>query len=239
MDTRGEGSKMAQVLEAKGLKKTFGDIHAVRDVSFSIAPGETYGLLGPNGAGKTTLLRVLAGLHPLSQGSIEWAGGGKARVGYVPQAGRPDPVCPVTVEEFLQLAFVGDGPKLGSRDCGERVAAAAGRTGCSSLLGRRFAALSGGETQRVYLAYALLREAELLLLDEPQTGLDAASSEALASLVSSIASEGDGRCVVVVSHDLHFVARVATRVLCLRGHVCSVGPVGEMLALHVGGAEIR
>jgi zinc transport system ATP-binding protein len=223
------------VVRLSGVGAGYGAVAALSGVTLEVRRGEVLAITGPNGAGKTTLLRVLAGLAPATAGAVEWAGGRRARIGYVPQQAYPDDGCPVTVREFLRLAEPGlwwwQRDALGRRE--RRIRRIADEAGCGHLLLRSLTGLSGGESQRVLLAYALLRDAEVLLLDEPQTGLDPESTRALAATLRRLVEGGD-RALVLVSHDLHFVGEAADRVVCLRGHVCSVGPAAEMLASHLG-----
>lgn len=181
-------------------------------VDLAVRPGEIVTLIGPNGAGKSTLVRTLLGLVTPESGRILRRPG--LKVGYSPQAVAIDPVLPLTVARFLTLGARAGRPAL---------LAALARVGLGGdALDRPLAGLSGGELRRVVLARALLREPELLILDEPMSGVDVAGQMGLYELVGRIRDE-TGAGVLLVSHDLHLVMARTDRVVCLDGHVCCAG----------------
>ncbi|HUH86247.1 MAG TPA: zinc ABC transporter ATP-binding protein ZnuC [Stellaceae bacterium] len=194
-----------------------GDVHvafgrrvALDGVSLTVSESEIVTIIGPNGAGKTTLLRVALGLQRADAGRIERRGG--LRVGYLPQRLAIDETLPLTVRRFLGLV-----PKA-RRDVG----AALAETGAAHTLDLPVQTLSGGETQRVLLARALLREPELLVLDEPAQGVDIAGQAELFALIRRLRDQ-HGCGVLLVSHDLHLVMAATDRVVCLNHHVCCSG----------------
>ncbi len=199
------------LIAATGLEVRFGAILALTQVALTVNEGEVVTLIGPNGAGKSTLVRAVLGLIAPSAGQI-WRRPG-LRVGYVPQRMTIDPVLPLTVERFLSLARPGSATKVATTL--ERVAAAA-------LVGQSIHELSGGEFQRVLLARALMREPELLVLDEPVQGVDFAGQIALYDLIGGL-RESLSLGVLMVSHDLHVVMAATDRVVCLNHHVCCSG----------------
>jgi zinc transport system ATP-binding protein len=168
-------------------------------------------LVGPNGAGKTTLLRILLGLQRPSAGSA-WRRPG-LRIGYLPQRLAIDETLPLTVRRLLALA----GP-AGK----ERIDAALAEVGAKPLASMPVQALSGGELQRVLLARALLREPDLLVLDEPVQGVDVTGQGELYALIRHI-RDRRGCGVLLVSHDLHLVMAASDEVVCLNRHVCCSG----------------
>nr|WP_221288523.1 metal ABC transporter ATP-binding protein [Amaricoccus macauensis] len=182
----------------------------LHDVDFSLAPGEIVTVVGPNGSGKTTLLRVLIGAERPDTGRITRAPG--LRIGYVPQRLAVDRTMPITVDRFLALAGGTPAARAGALE----------RTGIAGLGGRQLAALSGGQFQRALLAHAVLREPQLLVLDEPAQGLDQPGEARLYGLVAELRAE-IGCAVLMVSHDLHVVMAASDRVICLNGHVCCEG----------------
>jgi zinc transport system ATP-binding protein len=163
-------------------------------VSMAVEPGEIVTLIGPNGSGKTTLVRTILGLQAPQGGRIRRRSG--LRVGYVPQRLTIDPTLPLTVRRFLRLG--------GQRD-ERRLQKAVDEVGGSDLMARQIEALSGGELQRMALARALLREPDLLVLDEPLQGVDFTGQLALFNLIDRVRRQR-GCGVLMVSHDLHLPA---------------------------------
>lgn len=180
-------------------------------IDISISPSEIVTLIGPNGAGKTTLIRVLLGILQPSGGAVHRRPG--LKIGYVPQHVSPDPVLPLTVERFLTL---------GGRSGGGRIERALTETGIERLRKRPLDALSGGELRRAVLARALLREPDLLILDEPVQGVDFGGQIELYELIGNLrTTRGCG--VLLVSHDLHLVMAATDRVVCINRHLCCAG----------------
>ncbi|MCA0955676.1 metal ABC transporter ATP-binding protein [Mameliella alba] len=188
-----------------------GTLDVLRNVDFAIAPGEIVTVVGPNGSGKSTLLRALIGAMKPLRGKVTRARG--LRLGYVPQGLRLDGSLPMTVARFLNLP---------QRVSAEARQAALEASGAGDLSQRQLAALSGGQFQRVLLARALLNDPQILILDEPTTGLD---QPAQASFYRQIEDLRDrlGCAVLMVSHELHVVMSASDRVICLNGHVCCEG----------------
>jgi zinc transport system ATP-binding protein len=187
-------------------------------VSLGVCRGEILTIIGPNGGGKTTLLRIMLGLLSPDQGQVTRAPG--LRIGYMPQRITFDPVLPLNVRRFLTLSTPQPEPAL--LKVLEEVGAAA-------LLNAPMQNLSGGELQRVLMARALLRDPDLLALDEPAQGVDVHGQVELFGLISKISHER-GCAVVMVSHDLHLVMAATDRVLCLNRHICCTGSPGSVQA---------
>jgi len=187
-------------------------------ISLGVRPGEILTIIGPNGGGKTTLLRIMLGLLAPDQGTVTRATG--LRIGYMPQRITFDPVLPLTVRRFMTLA---------TPQSEERLGQALAEVGVSHLLDAPVHNLSGGELQRVLMARALLREPDLLALDEPAQGVDVHGQVELFGLISKI-SHQRGCAVVMVSHDLHLVMAATDRVLCLNRHICCTGTPGAVQA---------
>ena len=201
----------AALVQADGVAVRFGDRAILHDVDCAIAPGEIVTLIGPNGAGKTTLVRVLLGLLKPDRGRVTRRRG--LRVGYVPQRMHIEPTLPLSVAGFLAL-----GRRAGRED----YRAALAEVGVERLLDQPVQRVSGGEFQRVVLARALLRQPELLVLDEPAQGVDIGGQRELYRLIARL-RERHGCAIVLVSHDLHLVMAATDRVLCINGHVCCSG----------------
>jgi zinc transport system ATP-binding protein len=198
------------LLEARDVSFRAGSHLILEHVSLRLHEEEILTLIGPNGAGKTSLLKILIGLAQPSSGSV-WRREG-LRVGYMPQKLQIDAALPLTAGRFLQVA---------ERDM-TRVRAVAFEVGVEALLKTPITAVSGGELQRLLLARALLRDPELLLLDEPVQGVDIAGQAELYALIREVRSRH--RCaVLMISHDLHVVMASTDTVLCLNRHVCCAG----------------
>jgi zinc transport system ATP-binding protein len=204
------GAAPSPLVELGGIHVAFGRRLALSDVSLSLGPGEIVTVIGPNGAGKTTLLRVVLGLQRPHAGIVRRRPG--LRIGYVPQRLTVEETLPLTVRRFLTLV-------PGAR---ERVAASLAEVGAHHTLDLPVQKLSGGEMQRVLLARALLRQPELLVLDEPVQGVDIIGQAELFALIRDLRDKR-GCSVLLVSHDLHLVMAATDRVICLNHHVCCSG----------------
>jgi ABC-type Mn2+/Zn2+ transport system ATPase subunit len=216
------------LIEASGLAAGYEGKPAISDVSFSLERGERLALLGPNGGGKTTLLRALLGeLRPLA-GDLRVG----ARCATVPQTERSQLDYPVSALDVAAMGALSRLPwwrRPGRRDR-EAAMEALGRVDLGDLAHETFGKLSGGQRQRVLIARSLLQDAEVLLLDEPFSGLDRASSERLEALIEALAA--DGRAVVIATHDLEQARRLDS-VLCINGTQITIGAPEEVLDLSV------
>jgi len=184
---------------------------ALAGVSLEIKRGEIVTIIGPNGAGKTTLLRVLLGLLEPTSGRVRLAPG--VRIGYMPQRIQIDAVLPLSVRRFLTLTGRRSDADL------RRVLA---EVGAPAVIDSPIQGISGGEMQRILLAKALLRNPDLLVLDEPVQGVDVQGQVELFGLIGRLRQER-GCAVLMVSHDLHLVMAATDRVVCLNRHVCCTG----------------
>jgi zinc transport system ATP-binding protein len=185
--------------------------HLLDRVHLTVAPREIVTLIGPNGAGKTLLVRIALGLTAPDQGAVERRPG--LVVGYMPQHFHVEESLPLTARRFLQLA------KGASAD---GLHAAAAEVGIARLLDQPLPSLSGGELQRALLARAILRQPQLLVLDEPARGVDIAGQLELYDLIARLRHRlGCG--VLMVSHDLHLVMAATDQVVCLNRHICCHG----------------
>lgn len=207
------------LVSARGLSMTRGGRNILAAIDIDIAPGEIVTLIGPNGAGKTSLVRVLLGLERLDAGTVTARPG--LVVGYVPQRFERDAAIPMTVARFLTL---------GARVPRAKLIETLGEVGAESVADRQLVQLSGGELQRVVLARALVRQPQLLVLDEPARGVDHLGEADLYALIGRLRDER-GLGVLLVSHDLHVVMAQSDRVLCINRHVCCHG-VPETVAQH-------
>ncbi len=181
----------------------------LRDVSFALRRGTTLAIVGPNGAGKTVLLRSLLGLVPHT-GTVTWAP--SVRIGLVPQTFGVTDV-PITVREFLALNRPGD-----YREC----LAVCGLEK-RPILGERLGTLSGGELQRVLIAWALVDDPNVLVVDEPTAHIDVGAEDLILETLNRIEKER-GMSILLVSHDIHNVMAYSDFALALNGSVLYSGP---------------
>jgi len=212
-----------------------------RHADLEVRRGEFVVVLGPNGSGKTTLLRVLLGLHPLSEGTVEVLGGrprrGRHAIGYVPQRRTLDPDLNVRARDLVSLGVDGTrwGVPLGSaarRLRQELVTEALEAVGATAYADRPVGRLSGGEQQRLLLAQALVTRPSILLLDEPLASLDLRSQGIVSSLVADVARRRD-ITVVLVAHDVNPLVSVVDRVVYLAGGSMVSGRVDEVITSEV------
>ena len=203
------------------------DQHVIlNDLSFEIERDSTLAIIGPNGAGKTVLLRAILGLIPY-EGKVEWAP--NIKIGYVPQKLAVQKDLPLTVSEFLKFKEK-DQKKI------ENALEAVGfQKGISEhlhndkrVLGTKLGDLSGGEMQRVMIAYALLADPQVLLFDEPTAGVDLGGEETIYALISKLQKKAD-LTIVFISHELEVVYKYATNVFCLNKEKVCFGPPREVI----------
>lgn len=226
------------MIEADQLSKTYGDVTAIRDVTFAVAPGEIMGFLGPNGAGKTTTMRILAGFLPASQGTARVANcdvhrdlmAVRQRIGYLPEL---PPLYPeMTVEGFLH--FVARIKGLPAGDRAERVTWTMGRCGLGDKRSVLIRKLSKGYRQRVGIAQAIVHNPPVIILDEPTVGLDPRQNQAVRELVKSLAGD---HTIILSTHILPEVSMTCDRVTIINGG--QVVASGSLDALaHYGTTEL-
>ncbi len=211
-------------LLARDLTVAHGPVVALDGVSVEVPAGSTVAVLGPNGSGKSTLFGAAVGLLAPARGTIELRGAG---VAYLPQHLEVDATFPATVRDVVAMgrwARLGWLRRPGGRDRGV-VAEAMADLGIADLADRRFSALSGGQRQRALVAQAVAQEADVLLLDEPFTGVDRPTEGAIRALVGRWREEG--RTVLVATHDLERARTDYDLVLALNRHVVAFGPAAE------------
>lgn len=205
------------ILNVKNLAIIRGSEHIIEDLSFEVRRGQMLAVVGPNGAGKTILFRALLGLIEY-EGMVKWSG--RVKIGYVPQRFTVEANFPLTVGEFLNfknnsqekhikiLEFLGisDQRAHGTPDGAHHLA--------QHHLNKRLADLSGGELQRALITYALLDEPDILLFDEPTSGVDIGAEETIYSQLHKLQHDKK-LTVLLISHDLNIVYQYADDVLCL------------------------
>ena len=221
-------------VEVRDLRVKFGDTEVLRGVNLRVPQGQIVALIGPNGSGKTTLLRCLLGLQKYS-GEVRIFGErdlGKAlpRVGYVPQKLALERSFILSVREFLALRLRATRHWffMSRRRLDDFIKPALVQIGVEELLDRPIAQLSGGQLQRVLIAYALLSKPDLLLLDEPTAGVDTPGEETFYDLIAHVQRQYK-LTVILVSHDLSMVYSHASRVYALNGVICCEGPPEQVM----------
>jgi ABC-type Mn2+/Zn2+ transport system ATPase subunit len=225
---------MTSAVQAQDLVVRYEDFVALDRVTFEVAAGEALGIIGPNGSGKSTLLKAIAGLVPVAAGSLRVLGGdprhiAPGTIAYVPQVETVDWSFPATVWDVVAM---GRFPRLrfwnrfGAADRAA-VEGALNAVKMSALADRSIAELSGGQQQRVFVARALAQEPKLLLLDEPTTGVDAATEDALCKVVRGLVHAG--LPVLMATHDLESVERWFDRLMVLDRRELAIGKPREVV----------
>ncbi len=232
-DNRQFQSKLA--VDVRDVRVNFGDQAALQGVNLKVPSGQLVALIGPNGSGKTTLLRCLLGLQKISTGEIRLFGETDVRkalprVGYVPQRMTLERSFILSVREFLALRLreTRNWFWQSHRQTDQRIRGTLAEIGVEPLLDRPIAQLSGGQLQRVLIAFSLLKNPELLLLDEPTAGVDAPGEETFYDLIGEIHRQRN-LTVLLVSHDLSMVYRHDSRVYALNGVICCEGSPEEVM----------
>jgi ABC-2 type transport system ATP-binding protein len=219
------------MIEVASLTKRYGEFTAVKDLSFTVAPGEVLGLVGPNGAGKTTTLRSLAGIINPSAGRISIGGfdlarqpeRAKALLAFIPD--EPQLFEYLTVEEHLVFTA----RLYGVTDAAQRIPQLLNELELSDKRGALPAELSRGMKQKLAIACGLVHAPSALILDEPLTGLDPAGIRRMRTTISARAREG--AAVLLSSHLLHLVEELCTRLLVIqRGQRVAIGTIAEIVA---------
>ncbi len=202
------------LIRVENVSFSFQGLEVLRDISFSISPGEFVCLIGPNGSGKTTLVKGLMGFLPQRSGSREVCGHKNPRpeelkglVGYIPQRLHLDPTIPVKVEEFLALK---QNVSMGAQEFQSLLV----KFDLEKIKHRSMHSLSAGEQQRVYMLFSILSKPKLLILDESLEGTDIKVQQVIFKELMSRVKRGD-LSVVLISHDISAVSEWATRAVCL------------------------
>jgi len=218
------------MLEVKNLSKKFGDVHAVRNINFQIRKGEILGFLGPNGAGKTTTMRIITCYIPASSGTVQVDGMDtvsnslqvRKKIGYLAET---NPLYgDMSVQEYLQ--FVGEIRGLKNSKLSGRIDEMFAVCGLTKMAGRQISKLSKGYRQRVGLAQAMLHNPDLLILDEPSSGLDPNQIVEIRQLIKNIGSE---KTVIYCSHILSEVSATCSRIMIINeGQIVASGTPDEL-----------
>jgi zinc/manganese transport system ATP-binding protein len=203
------------------------------DLSLDIYPGQFAGIVGPSGSGKTTLLRALLGRVDVYHGSVRQSH--EHRIGYVPQLEAIDWSFPVTAEQVVLMGLTAEGGVFpwASPEHRRRMAELMERLGIADCARRHIRDLSGGQQQRVFLARALIRAPELLLLDEPTASADIKTRHEILHLLADL--NADGVTVILTTHDLNSVAAHLPWVICLNRRIVAQGTPDEVFTPEVLG----
>ncbi len=230
-------SREITAIAVRDLTVEYGGVRALDNVTVAIPAGAVTAIIGPNGAGKTTLLHALMGMQRAQAGSVaffgEPLGAVRRRIAFVPQREAVDWHFPVTVRDVVLMGrypatAVGRRPTATDRAI---AAEALVHVGMEAFAGRQIGALSGGQQQRIFIARALAQQAELLILDEPFTGIDAASQETIYGLLAEF--KAAGRSILLSTHDLMSVRAHCDYLLCLNHQVIVFGPAETTFRLDV------
>jgi len=208
-------------LEAKNVRVSFNGSVIIENVSFDLEKGSIASVIGPNGSGKTTLIRAILGLIPYS-GSILLEGKPIAtqlkRIGYVPQRFDFDRTFPLSVWEFLNLYS----PNTALRDelCEE--------FGVTNLKKSRLGSLSGGQLQRILIISAMLKQGDLMILDEPTSGIDIEGTASFYEMLKHLNKEHN-QTIILISHEINMVATISDRVVCVNRNIFCCGEPSKVL----------
>lgn len=200
------------MIKISNLTFSYGSTPILDKIHVDIKPGEFIGVIGPNGSGKSTLLRIILGFEQNYKGKVELFGASPKtfsdwhRVGYVPQKIQYDSLLPITVREIMQT-------KGAQLDCLKRL-------GIYNLADKQFHSLSGGQKQKVLIAFALYHNPDVLILDEPEAGVDPKSRDDFFRLLQDI-NQRSNTTIILCSHDVGMVSRYCQRILCVHHKHCT------------------
>jgi manganese/iron transport system ATP-binding protein len=221
------------ILDIRSLAVQYDSTPALEAVNLRLSTGDSVAVIGPNGAGKSTLFKVIAGVLPATSGEVNIYGhgpGGHICIAYVPQRSQVDWNFPVNVADVVMMGRVG---KLGllrwpkSSDW-DFVHQCLQTVGLENLMHRQISELSGGQQQRMFIARALAQEAELMLMDEPFTGLDPRSQEDILQILEELRARG--KTVMASTHDLQLASEHFERVVLLNRRILGMGHPEEVFS---------
>lgn len=204
------------VIRVKNLSVKFGEVDILKNVSFELNRGEFAGIIGPNGAGKSTLVKAILGFIPFD-GEVVVNG----KVGYVPQLSQFNRELPMSVYDFVRIAIRRD------KKCEGKVEEVLKRVGLEGYSKKLVGKLSGGEYKRAMLARALLSEPDILILDEPESGVDELGKARFYELLNELREE-KGITILMVSHDIGMVFEKCSTVMCLNKTLHCHGPTNNI-----------
>jgi ABC-type Mn2+/Zn2+ transport system ATPase subunit len=220
-------------LEVQGLSVYYGDKEAIRDIDLSLPEGKIIGIMGPNGSGKTTLLKCMTGLLKPSSGGIKAFGkpliSQRSQISYIPQKDQVDWDFPLSIRDLVQMSLyrhVRWYQKLSDKLI-KKGDEAIDSMGLTDIQHTQIGELSGGQQQRAFIARALASNANILLLDEPFTGIDAKTTDDLIRIFQTLKNEG--KTIVLVHHDLANAKSFLDHVVLLKKTVLKSGEASDVL----------
>lgn len=218
---------MQPIINVDNLSYYYDSFPALDHISFSVEKGDFLGIIGPNGAGKTTLFQCILGIMSNFSGKINLFGSNVKqnkkilqRIGYVPQKKSVEQTFPATVSEIVSLGVIGKDIKK------ESIESAIEFVELGSYRNKRIGELSEGQQQRVIIAKALVKQPELLILDEPTTGIDSVAQNKFYDLLTSL-NKDRGITIVWSSHDMNAVEKLASKVACIDRKLFFHGESGD------------
>lgn len=233
LGSEGGASSSRAAIEVEHLTVSYGPVPALLDINFTIHSGQLVGVIGPNGSGKSTLIKTLLGFLEPDFGTIKLFGQSleqsRGRIAYVPQRGAVDWDFPITVREVVLMGRYGHVPwyrNLSKND--HRIAMESLElVRMTEFADRQIGQLSGGQQQRVFMARAMAQGGDILLLDEPFAGVDAATERAILEVL--VKTRDSGKTLVVVHHDLSTAARYFDSLLLIKQRLFAFGPPSRVL----------
>lgn len=222
---------MSVIIKVDNLKVSYNEQPVLQDLSFAVSAGDYLGLAGPNGAGKTTLVKTLLSLTPIQSGEVELFGqkiqdfSQWDKLAYLPQKHQFNPLFPASVLEVVMSGVIAP-QLLAKAELKERAQHLLQELAMAEMADKLFSRLSGGQQQRVLLARALIRQPQLLILDEPTTALDPLVREKFFNLLSK-ANKEQGMTIIMVTHDTSDIGRYAQSLLYLDQRLIFVGPFAD------------
>lgn len=244
--TGSQGAAQPPLLKIENLSVAYGPVLALQNVSLELPGSGFVGVIGPNGAGKSSLLKGLLGMVPTS-GRVFLGGNSLAhtrqQISYVPQRSEVRWDFPITVEEVVMMGrykHIG-WVKFPGKNDRQIVAETLEQVGMTEFRHRQIGQLSGGQQQRVFVARALAQQGDIMLLDEPLTGVDTTSQEVIINLLQKL--RDDGKLIIMATHDLNAAARECDRIACINHRLVAFGPPSqvftpEILAETYGGSVL-
>ena len=223
---------MEKLIDIDHVTAAYGNKTVLRDISLTIWKDDFLGIIGPNGGGKTTLLKVILGLLPPVSGVIRFYEDGRSvpslRIGYLPQLNNIDKKFPISVREVVTSGLASEKPLFRSYSASQkqRVEEVLGKMGLEDLANRAIGELSGGQLQRVLLGRSIVSRPQVLILDEPITGLDPSAIQDFYHLVRTLNKE-EKVTIIMVTHDVANVVNQANKILHLKQKVLFYGTPEE------------